>query len=174
MDQSDNNIQEGDYIGETFIKKFNILSILIGILIGILIMLIIFWLSYSTRSFIFNYCPINPQKCHRNDYINDPSIALEEGYKTEDILFLNNENQLVYNRVIASSNCTPESNRSIIIKKPLYCLLKKEEEESIFKREGNSNSETYYNIDNKDEIINLGNHCMNSDYDEYKPLVIWN
>jgi hypothetical protein len=103
--------------------SFDFISFAIGLLLGMIIMLLLVWIAYYTRSFIFSYCPTQARPCGGADYYNDPGDALANNPQitVADILFLNDENIMYYNRVPKNTDCTPESNQIVQMIYPQYC-----------------------------------------------------
>lgn len=96
----------------------------IGLMAGMIIMLCFVWLLYGTRTFVFSVCPRRRPVCSRADYYTDPGDAIAEGSKVEDILFLNNNNELLYKRVPRTSGCIPLSGKqAVTIKYPQHCMF---------------------------------------------------
>ena len=101
--------------------SFDFISFVIGVLIGAIITLILIWAAYFTRSFLFTYCATESSLCAGADYFNNPGDALANGANINDILFLNDQNELFYDRVPRTGDCTPESNQIVNILYPQYC-----------------------------------------------------
>ena len=97
-------------------------SCVIGIFIGMSILLIISWICYSTRTFIYVDIPLKYPECRFSNYFNNPGNAIANGSKVEDILTLNKENRMIYQRV-PKDVCVPASNQDIRIFNPQYCLF---------------------------------------------------
>jgi len=97
------------------------LSVLVGIFIGMLLMLLLVWIAYLARVFAFAYCADGPRLCKGSEYYNDPGDALANGAQLSDILFLNDENELLYKRLPKISNCTPGEDQLVTIMYPQYC-----------------------------------------------------
>lgn len=104
-------------------ESFTPVSFVLGFLTGAIVMLILIWLAYFTRSFLFTYCPTQAPPCSGGDYYNDPGDALASNPQitAADILFLNDDNQLFYKRVVKNTGCIPESNQLVHITYPQYC-----------------------------------------------------
>lgn len=103
--------------------SFEFISFIIGLLLGMMILLVIVWIAYFTRSFIFTYCATQSRPCGGGDYYNDPGDALAN-YPTlnaSQILFLNAQDMLLYNRVPKNTDCVPEGNQVVHILYPQYC-----------------------------------------------------
>lgn len=102
---------------------FEFVSFIIGLLLGMIIMLILVWIAYYTRTFVFTYCPTQARPCGGADYYNDPGDALANNpnLEADDILFLNDKNEMFYNRVQKVTSCVPESNQTVYMKFPQYC-----------------------------------------------------
>lgn len=103
--------------------NFDFVSFVIGLILGMIIMLLIVWITYFTRSFLFTYCPVGTRFCTSEDYYNDPGDALvrNPGLSTSQILFINGEKEMFYNRVPKGASCIPQNNQAIYIKYPQYC-----------------------------------------------------
>jgi len=101
--------------------SFDFISFVIGLLLGAIIMLLLVWIAYFTRSFLFTYCPTQARACSGADYYNNPGDALANGANINDILFLNDQDQMYYNRVPRTTSCVPESNQIVHIVYPQYC-----------------------------------------------------
>lgn len=104
-------------------EKFDAVSFFIGLIIGVIIMIIIVWIAYASRTFVFTYCASNAPICTGNDYYNDPGQALANGAQLSDILFLNDQNEMFYKRVPATSSCVPGPGQTVEILYPQYCLF---------------------------------------------------
>ena len=102
------------------------LILFIGIIIGIIVAIIINSFLFYSRSFIYTYCN-TPPICTNVDYINNPGVALSDGFDINDILFLTNngdEQIMEYKRPPISNDCIPSSNnQTIAINNPQYCLF---------------------------------------------------
>lgn len=98
-------------------------SFWIGVVIGMIIFLIIVWICYNTRTFLFTFCARNTPGCVNTDYYNDPGEALghDPRLTASDILYLNNEEEMMYVRVPKVNTCIPEANQTIQIIYPEYC-----------------------------------------------------
>lgn len=98
-------------------------SFFIGLVLGMIIMMIIVWLCYDTRTFIFEFCPHETPACLANDYFNNPGEALahDPQLTPSDILYLNNDDELMYIRVQKNFSCVPEKNQTIQMIYPQYC-----------------------------------------------------
>lgn len=105
------------------LRTFDAVSFWIGLLIGAIVMLVIIYACYVSRVLFFTYCPTTTPGCAGADYYNDPGDALANNpnITPAEILFLNDNNQLLYKRVPAVSDCIPESNQTVHIKYPQYC-----------------------------------------------------
>lgn len=103
--------------------SFDFVSFIIGLLLGMILMLLFVWITYFTRSFLFTYCPTQARPCGGADYYNDPGDALAHNPQimVQDILFLNDQNNMLYRRVPRNTDCIPESNQIVYIKYPQYC-----------------------------------------------------
>ena len=86
-----------------------------------IIMLLLVWLSYFTRTFLFSYCPTTMRACASVDYFNNPGDALANGSELDDILFINDEGEMVYKRVPRTNTCYPQTNQVVDIEYPQYC-----------------------------------------------------
>lgn len=102
-------------------NRFSFISFLIGLLLGMILMLLLVWLSYFTRSFLFSYCPLQVPYCAGADYFNNPGEALSNGSQIDDILFIDDQNRMLYKRVPKVNNCMPQNNQTINIEYPEYC-----------------------------------------------------
>jgi hypothetical protein len=102
--------------------SFDFVSFVIGLLLGLIIMLILIWIAYFTRSFLFTFCPVQTPSCAAGDYLNDPGDALANNPQltASDILFLDSNNELFYNRVVRTNDCSPQ-NPIVFIEFPQYC-----------------------------------------------------
>lgn len=101
---------------------FEFVSFVIGLLLGGIITLLLIWIAYFTRSFLFTYCATNADPpCAGADYYNNPGDALANGANINDILFLNDQNQLFYERVARVGSCTPQANQIVNVLYPQYC-----------------------------------------------------
>lgn len=97
-------------------------SIIIGVFLGMLLMLLLVWIAYATRTVLFTYCPVETNACTGSDYFNDPGNAIAAGANPDYILFLNDQNQLYYQRVIMPNvNCVPFGDQTIHVVYPQYC-----------------------------------------------------
>lgn len=125
--------------------QFDFISLVIGLLLGMIVMLLLVWIAYFSRSFIFSYCPTSGVPCSGKDYYNDPGNALGNNPQltASDILFLNSNNEMFYNRVPKTSNCTPESNQVVQIVYPQYCSFKNSSGSTGTWRETFFNSNVY-------------------------------
>lgn len=101
--------------------SFDFTSFIIGVLIGMIILLLLVWIAYYTRIFLFTNCATSTPACAGADYYNDPGDALANGANINDILFLNDENEMLYKRIPRVRNCVPESNQIVQIQFPQYC-----------------------------------------------------
>lgn len=101
--------------------SFSFSSFIIGLLLGMILMLLLVWIAYYSRSFLFTYCPTQMTVCTAADYYNNPGDALANGANIDDILFLNDKNELFYQRVPNNANCIPSSNQTVEILYPQYC-----------------------------------------------------
>lgn len=115
-------------------------SCVIGIFIGMTIVLIISWIAYSTRTFIYVDIPITYPQCRFSNYFNNPGNAIANGAKVEDILTVNDNNQMKYQRV-PKDVCVPGSNQDIRIFNPQYCLFDIEKDGVVTTIEGRN---TFY------------------------------
>lgn len=97
-------------------------SCVIGIFIGMSILLIISWICYSTRTFIYVDIPLTYPQCRFSNYFNNPGNAIANGSKVEDILTIDDNDQMKYQRV-PKDVCVPGSNQDIKIFNPQYCLF---------------------------------------------------
>lgn len=104
--------------------NFDTASFFIGLLLGMIIMLILVWIAYYSRTFIFTYCPSQARPCGGADYYNNPGEALgnDLNLQPSDILF-NVDNRLLYTRVTRTNTCVPESNQTVRMPFPQYCLF---------------------------------------------------
>lgn len=102
---------------------FDLFSALIGLLIGILLTLVIIWIFYYANAFVFSNCAKSTPECKGSDYYSNPGDAIANGAKVDEILFINDENKMFYNRVPKTSSCIPGSNQLVEIRYPQYCLF---------------------------------------------------
>jgi hypothetical protein len=79
------------------------------------------WAAYNNRVFLFTYCPTTVPDCLGPDYFNDPGDALAQGANLDKILFLNDKNQMFYERVPRTTSCIPDGDQTIRILYPQYC-----------------------------------------------------
>lgn len=100
---------------------FDWVSFTIGGLVFSIIILLVIWITYYTRTFIFQYCATQPPYCTGIDYYNNPGNAIANGADVDDILFINNQNEMFYKRVPRTDDCIPQSNQVIPIQYPQYC-----------------------------------------------------
>ena len=103
--------------------NFSFISLIIGLLRGMIIMLLLVWFSYFTRTFLFTYCPTQARPCGGADYYNNPGDAIANGANINDILFINDDNQMLYKRVPKVTTCVPQSDQIVVITYPQYCAF---------------------------------------------------
>lgn len=100
-------------------------SFVIGLMIGLILMLIIVWALYAGRTFVFSICPKGRNFCNNRDYFDNPANALADGAKLDDILFINDQDQMYYKRVVKNRGCIPIGSRQTVkINHPQYCNFK--------------------------------------------------
>jgi len=104
---------------------FDFISFVIGLLLGMVMMLLLVWIAYMTRVFLFTYCAKQARKCAGTDYYNDPGDALSNNpnLTVNDMLFVNDNDEMFYKRVPATTACVPESNQIVYMKYPQYCTF---------------------------------------------------
>lgn len=132
-------------------------SFVIGLLIGMIIMILLVWIAYYTRTFLFTSCPTSTPACAGADYYNNPGDALANGANINDILFLNDQNVMLYKRVPRVSGCTPESNQVVEIQYPQYCSFTTAEGTTETGKALQYNSPMYAVSGVKNPIITSGN-----------------
>jgi len=104
-------------------EEFSVIFFIIAFLLGVLFTLILVWIAYSNRVFLFTYCPTTVPACLGPDYYNDPGDALNQGANIDKILFLNDKNEMFYERVPRTTSCIPDSDQTIRIIYPQYCTF---------------------------------------------------
>ena len=127
-------------------------SFWIGFLFAFFLAILIFWLLYITRSFVYSNCPDSNSKCRGNDYIENPGVALNEGYKIDQILSVAN-GHMYYKRPPKSSNCTVGSNQTIIIRNPQYCQFTTNSGENFDAKSISFKSDTYSYVDDEGDVV---------------------
>ena len=127
----------------------------IGIIIGIILSLIIFMIMYSTRSFFLEYCAHSAPYCTINDYIAEPETAMRWGYQADRVLYLSDDQKLIYVPPRANSNCIVEQEFNITIDYPRYCTFNVNGTETEFIQSSHNN--TVYT--NGDHHIVTRSHC---------------
>lgn len=102
---------------------FDVVSVAIGLILGMIIMLILVWIAYYSRAWMFAYCPTSARICGGADYYNDPGDALAHGADINDILFLNQNRELLYKRVPKTTTCVPGPGQTVTMIYPQYCAF---------------------------------------------------
>lgn len=103
-------------------------SFIVGLIIGAVIILFIIWILYISRAFVFSNCNIQYPICTENDYYEDPSGAILNGYNADDILFIAPDSSgiptMTYERVPRVNTCTPSSvNQIVTVQYPQWCMF---------------------------------------------------
>lgn len=115
-------------------------SCVVGIFIGMSILLIISWICYSTRTFIYVDIPWTYPQCRFSNYFNNPGNAIANGADVNNILTVNKEGRMKYQRV-PKDVCVPGSNQDITIFNPQYCSFTLDDNGVISQIEGRN---TFY------------------------------
>lgn len=105
-------------------STFDVSSFIVGILLGMIILAVIVWLVFAFRGSVFQNCPHHTRECLTADYYNDPGNALINNphLKSSDILFLDSNNHLFYDRTQKNIECNANtSNKVAYIRYPQYC-----------------------------------------------------
>jgi hypothetical protein len=89
-------------------------------LLGLIVMFVLLYLLFYTKTFIYTYCANTQRLCYKNDYLNDPTQALEQGYSLDSILYIQND-KMFYHRPHVT-NCSPDGS-IIQIQNPQQCLF---------------------------------------------------
>lgn len=159
-------------------SSFEFISFTIGLLIGAIITLILIWIAYFTRSFLFTFCSTDPNPpCAGADFFNNPGDALANGSSVDNILSLNNENKLFYERVKRTNSCTLQPNQTVHILYPQYCDFSTNNGETATWKAVAFNSNIYKPANGMPgpTITTIGN-CVpsdNSPVSNGKPLLKW-
>lgn len=96
-------------------------SFALGLVVGMIILLLITWLTYSSRTFVFSYCPRTLPTCKRNQYINDPAEAAAHGEDMGELLTVRN-GVLYFKRPTNTNDCIPLARNEVVaISHPQYC-----------------------------------------------------
>lgn len=155
-------------------SDFDVVSFFIGVLVGVIVTIIFVWISYSTRMFLFTYCPRQARPCGATDYFNDPgnALAYNPNISVSDILFLNNNNEMFYKRVPRNTDCVPEYNQIVYIKYPQYCSFSTSG--SLWKQTA-FNSNIYKPVNGSGDPITTEGNCIpiNSPITFGVPILKW-
>jgi hypothetical protein len=162
---------------------FDFVSFLIGLFFGFLFAVIITWVGYSNRAFVFTGCAVNGLKCRYNNYFNNPARAISEGYKAEEIMYVepkgNNNGVLMYKRV-PKDVCFPGSNQTIPVPRPQYCSFS-DKNNNKYTAKNDKFESPYYTILGTNIGVIAGKNCIpestdcNAKYEMINgiPLVKW-
>jgi hypothetical protein len=101
-------------------NNFSAVSLFIGLIFGAIIATVIMGICFIFGVGIFEYCSLARRTCGANDYYLDPGDALANGYNIDELLFLSQNNELLYRQGLKSTDCIPE-NQDVIIQYPQYC-----------------------------------------------------
>lgn len=144
---------------------------IVGLLSGMIIMFVILYACFYGRVFIYEYCATTQPLCYTDDYINNPSDAIQDGFNVNSILFLENNN--LYYRRPQKTQCTPIQS-TIQIQNPQYCeFYQSTGSEGIIGKALQFNS-TSYELSNGDILKNVSNCKPSETYDNGVPLLMWN
>lgn len=159
-------------------------SFTIGLIAGFIIIIIITWILVYSRSFMFSVMPRRNRRniCSKRDYYADPGDAIADGSQVEDILFLNQDDKLLYKRVPRSTICTPLSaTQTVTINHPQFCYFRGEDGNDYEGKNAEFDSPlyTYTGADGKEASVITSGNCtvISSDYDFVTgglPLLKWN
>ncbi len=156
---------------------FDFASFSIGLILGMIMMLILVWIAYYSRSVMFAYCPTSARICGGADYYNNPGDALAHGADINDILFLNQEKELLYKRVPKNTTCVPGAGQIVTMIYPQYCAFAGPSGANGVYRETSFNSNMYLPTNGtiSEPITTSGNCIPNPGYTVTKgiPLIRW-
>jgi len=149
-----------------------IILFLIGLFLGMIIIILTFVSLYNTNSVVFTYCDYNVPKCLSDDYLNIPGFAIAEGYKADDIMFVNSNNELIYERPIRKK-CDPGLDRNIRINNPQYCEFEYNGNKTIWKQLFFDSN--IYENENFTNRIRTNENCYSLDrgFKNGKPVIKW-
>ena len=143
-----------------------LLFCMFGLILGMIIIIAIFVVLNNRYNF---WIPFQPT-CIMDQYINNPSTALQEGYKISDILFIDKtdlDSKMIYKRPVKSS-CVPGMNQNFHIKYPQYCdfiTLDSNKNQVIVKTKDEFFGANRYKIigDNGEIVIKTNENCISAD-----------
>lgn len=98
-----------------------IVALIIGFILGVLGSILVVFIMYRAGVGLFSSPQGGRIECRSVQYIEDPSVALREGYQFDDILSFVNGN-ILYKRP-PRDVCTPGSNQTVTIQYPQYCIF---------------------------------------------------
>lgn len=138
---------------------FDFISFIIGLLLGMILLLLLVWMAYYERWFMFAYCPSQARYCGGADYYNNPGDAITNGSNINDILFLNDSGELVYQRVPRVTTCIPDHGQTVVVKYPQYCSFSDGGTDSVW-RETAFNSNVYTSQDGTIGNLTTTGNCQ--------------
>lgn len=103
-------------------SRFSVVSMVLGFLLGVLLTLLLVFIAYAQRLFLFSYCANEAKACVGTDYYNDPGAAIAAGANPDGLFFLNDNQQMFYQRpILPGITCIPVSDQTVPITYPQYC-----------------------------------------------------
>lgn len=139
-------------------------------------MLFLVWIAYTSKTFIFTYCPSAPPLCKSGDFLNNPGDALANNYNINEILHIDSNGNMTYDRPVKISGCTPEK-KTVNVEYPQYCSFQNSVNgaQGVWK-DTSFGSNVYVPVEGTvGPTITTGGNChpVNSSYNRNKVLLRW-